>query len=156
MLERRKSLSVKLLQLVLMWALVVGLILSCAQILYDIANERQQLDRTAAQILAMSRDPATQAVYSLDREMATQVVEGLFEHPAVRHAAIGHPDEPALAQLTQSLAEGIYRRLTDRLLGAEQQYSIELYGRSPHVEYYGNLDLILDTAPYVWTCSIDP
>jgi len=148
MLERRKSLSVKLLQLVLMWALVVGLILSCAQILYDIANERQQLDRTAAQILAMSRDPATQAVYSLDREMATQVVEGLFEHPAVRHAAIGHPDEPALAQLTQSLAEGIYRRLTDRLLGAEQQYSIELYGRSPHVEYYGNLDLILDTAPY--------
>ena len=91
-LERRHSLSIKLLRLVLMWALLVGLVLSLGQIIYELQKERSQINSTAKQILAMSRDPATQAVYSLDREMAMQVVEGLFEHDAVRFASIGHPD----------------------------------------------------------------
>jgi c-di-GMP phosphodiesterase len=139
---------VKLLQLVLIWALAVGVVLGCAQIFYDVLDERQRLDRTAEQILAMARDPATQAVYSLDREMAFQVVEGLFEHPAVRFASIGHPEDPPLAKRERPLAEDPFRKLTDRLLGVEKRYSIELYGRAPHVDYYGNLDLVLDTAPF--------
>lgn len=140
--------SVKLLQLVLMWALLVGVILSCAQIAYDLRKERQQLHNTATLILSMARDPATQAVYSLDREMATQVVEGLFNHPAVRHASIGHPDEPALAERQRPLAEGAHRSLTDRLFGTDREYSIGLYGRPPHAEYYGELELVLDTSAF--------
>ena len=77
-LERRHSLSIKLLRLVLLWALLVGLILSLGQIAFDLRKERQQIDRTAEQILAMSQDPATQAVYSLDREMALQVQTGTY------------------------------------------------------------------------------
>ncbi len=69
-LERRHSLSVKLLRLVLLWALLVGVVLSLGQISFDLRKERQLIDSTAEQILAMSEDPATQAVYSLDREMA--------------------------------------------------------------------------------------
>ena len=147
-LERRHSLSVKLLQLVLLWALVVGLILSFAQILYDLRKERELIDSTAEQILAMSRDPATQAVYSLDREMALQVIEGLFEHRAVRFASIGHPDETPLASRQRDLAQNPFRDITDWLFGVEQEYSIALHGRLPYNEYYGDLRLILDTAPY--------
>jgi len=147
-LERRHSLSIKLLRLVLLWALLVGVVLSFAQILYDLRQERNLIDSTAAQILAMSRDPATQAVYSLDREMALQVIEGLFEHHAVRFAAIGHPDEPPLASRESPLASTPYRAITDWLFGVEQSYSIELFGRAPYNEYYGDLRLTLDTAPY--------
>lgn len=147
-LERRHSLSIKLLQLVLLWALMVGLILSFGQILYDLRKEREQIDGTAAQILAMSRDPATQAVYSLDREMALQVVEGLFEHQAVRFASIGHPDEPPLASRERELIKSPYRDITDWLFGVEQHYDIALHGRAPYNEYYGDLRLTLDTAPY--------
>jgi diguanylate cyclase (GGDEF)-like protein len=146
--ERRHSLSIKLLRLVLLWALLVGIVLSCAQILYDLKKERSLIDSTAAQILAMSRDPATQAVYSLDREMAMQVVEGLFEHEAVRFASIGHPDEAPLAYREEITPSSGYRTLTDWLFGAEQSYSIELHGRAPYNEYYGDLRLTLDTHPY--------
>ncbi|UAW99995.1 EAL domain-containing protein [Halopseudomonas nanhaiensis] len=147
-LERRHSLSIKLLQLVLLWALVVGLILSFGQILYDLRKERELIDSTAEQILAMARDPATQAVYSLDREMALQVVEGLFEHRAVRFASIGHPDEAPLASRVRDPMDTPFRDITDWLFGVEQAYGIALHGRPPYSEYYGDLELILDTAPY--------
>lgn len=147
-LERRHSLSIKLLRLVLLWALLVGLILSLGQIAFDLRKERQQIDRTAEQILAMSQDPATQAVYSLDREMALQVIGGLFEHPAVRFASIGHPDETQLASRERPLIESPLRSVTDWLFGVEQHYSVALFGREPYNEYYGDLRIVLDTAPY--------
>ncbi|PAU89484.1 GGDEF-domain containing protein [Pseudomonas sp. WN033] len=147
-LERRHSLSIKLLRLVLMWALLVGLILSFAQILYDLRKERSLIDSTATQILAMARDPATQAVYSLDREMALQVVEGLFEHQAVRFASIGHPDESPLAIRERPLIDTRSRGLSDWLFGVDQDYTIKLFGRAPYNEYYGDLRITLDTAPY--------
>ncbi len=147
-LERRHSLSIKLLRLVLLWALVVGVVLSMGQIAYDLRKERQLIDSNAEQILAMSQDPATQAVYSLDREMALQVIGGLFEHQAVRYAAIGHPDETQLAGRERPLKDAPYRTLTDWLFGVEQQYSVGLYGREPYNEYYGDLRITLDTAPY--------
>ena len=147
-LERRHSLSIKLLRLVLLWALLVGLILSLGQIAFDLRKERQQIDQTAEQILAMSQDPATQAVYSLDREMALQVIGGLFEHPAVRFASIGHPDETQLASRERPLIESPLRSVTDWLFGVEQHYSVALFGREPYNEYYGDLRIVLDTAPY--------
>lgn len=147
-LEHRHSLSIKLLRLVLMWAVLVGLVLSCGQILYDLRQERKLIDATANQILAMARDPATQAVYSLDREMAAQVVEGLFEYQAVRFASIGHPDETPLSQRERPLSDPPLRTLTDHLFGVDQSYTIALFGRSPFNEYYGDLRLTLDTAPF--------
>lgn len=147
-LERRHSLSIKLLRLVLLWALLVGLVLSLGQIAFDLRKERQQIDRTAEQILAMSQDPATQAVYSLDREMALQVIGGLFEHPAVRFASIGHPDETQLASRERPLVDSPVRGITDWLFGVEQHYSVGLFGREPYNEYYGDLRIVLDTAPY--------
>ena len=147
-LERRHSLSVKLLRLVLLWALLVGVVLSLGQIGFDLRKERQLIDSTAEQILAMSEDPATQAVYSLDREMALQVIGGLFEHPAVRFASIGHPDETQLASRERPLASTPLRGVTDWLFGVEQHYSVGLFGREPYNEYYGDLRIVLDTAPY--------
>ncbi len=102
----------------------------------------------AQRILAMVRDPSTQAVYSLDRDMAMQVLEGLFQHEAVRYAAIGHPDEPMLAEKSRPLLDSTTRWLTDPILGAEQNYSIRLAGRGGSNEYYGDLKITLDTAPY--------
>lgn len=77
-LEFRDSLSVKLLRVVLLSALAVGVVLSCAQIVYDAYKTRQSVNNDAQRILDMFRDPSTQAVYSLDREMGMQVMEGLF------------------------------------------------------------------------------
>jgi diguanylate cyclase (GGDEF)-like protein len=147
-LELKNSLSLKLLRVVLLSAFVVGVVLSCAQIVFDAYKTRQAVANDAHRILGMFRDPSTQAVYSLDREMGMQVIEGLFQHESVRYASIGHPNEPMLAERSRDLAQMPTRWLTDPILGQEEQFSTKLVGRGPYSEYYGDLNITLDTAPY--------
>ena len=147
-LELKNSLSVKLLRVVLLSALIVGVVLSCAQIVFDGYKTRQIIGSDAERILAMFRDPSTQAVYSLDREMGMQVIEGLFQDQAVRQASIGHPDELMLAERSRPLQPLATRWLTDMILGQERDFSTQLMGRSPYSEYYGDLHITLDTATY--------
>ncbi|MBA1272314.1 putative bifunctional diguanylate cyclase/phosphodiesterase [Stutzerimonas azotifigens] len=147
-LESRSSLSRKLLRGVLLSALAVGLVLSCAQILFDAYKTRGVIEAEAQRILRMSRDPSTQALYSLDREMGTQVMEGLFQHESIRVASIGHPAEAPLALKTRPLIKLPTRWLTDPVLGEQQTFTIPLVGRPPHNEYYGELAITLDTGRY--------
>jgi diguanylate cyclase (GGDEF)-like protein len=147
-LELKHSLSVKLLRVVLLSALIVGVVLSCAQIVYDAYKTRQAVATDAARILDMFRDPSTQAVYSLDREMGMQVIEGLFQDKAVRLASIGHPNETLLAEKSRDLEVTPTRWLTDLILGQERSFTTQLVGRSPYSEYYGDLRITLDTATY--------
>ncbi|WP_237884893.1 putative bifunctional diguanylate cyclase/phosphodiesterase [Pseudomonas sp. PGPR40] len=147
-LELKNSLSVKLLRVVLLSALIVGVVLSCAQIVFDAYKTRQAVANDAQRILDMFRDPSTQAVYSLDREMGMQVIEGLFQDDAVRMASIGHPHEAMLAQKTRELQHSNSRWLTDLILGQERTFTTQLVGRGPYSEYYGDLSITLDTATY--------
>lgn len=147
-LELKNSLSLKLLRVVLLSALIVGVVLSFAQIVFDAYKTRQAVDNEAHRILGMFRDPSTQAVYSLDREMGMQVIEGLFQHESVRMASIGHPNEPMLAEKSRDQVASPTRWLTDQILGKEQSFTTKLVGRGPYSEYYGDLSITLDTAPY--------
>lgn len=147
-LELKNSLSVKLLRVVLLSALIVGVVLSCAQIVFDAYKTRQAVAGDAERILDMFRDPSTQAVYSLDREMGMQVIEGLFQDEAVRQASIGHPNEAMLAQKSRDLQHSSSRWLTDLILGQERTFTTQLVGRGPYSEYYGDLSITLDTATY--------
>ncbi|UCJ18823.1 EAL domain-containing protein [Pseudomonas sp. MM211] len=147
-LELKHSLSVKLLRVVLLSALAVGVVLSLGQIVFDVYKTRHTITNDAQRILGMFRDPSTQAVYSLDREMGMQVVEGLFQHESVRQAAIGHPGEQMLAEKDRPLSELPIRWLTDPILGEQQQFTTRLVGREPYNEYYGDLNITLDTALY--------
>ncbi|MDB6144018.1 MAG: hypothetical protein JWP80_3062 [Pseudomonas sp.] len=147
-LELKNSLSVKLLRVVLLSALIVGVVLSCAQIVFDAYKTRQAVASDAERILDMFRDPSTQAVYSLDREMGMQVIEGLFQDKAVRMASIGHPNETMLAEKSRDLQTTPTRWLTDLILGQERSFTTQLVGRGPYSEYYGDLRITLDTASY--------
>ncbi len=147
-LELKHSLSLKLLRVVLLSALVVGVLLSCAQIMFDVYKTRSAIADDAHRILDMFRDPSTQAVYSLDREMGMQVIEGLFQNESVRVASIGHPNEPMLAEKSREPMVRATRWLTDPILGDEATFTTQLVGRGPYSEYYGDLTITLDTARY--------
>ena len=147
-LQFKNSLSLKLLRIVLLSALVVGCALSCAQIVFDAYKVRQAVTVDAERILDMFRDPSTQALYSLDHDMAMQVVEGLFQDDAVRQASIGHPNETPLGEKTRPLQQSASRWVTDLILGQQHTYSIPLVGQGPYGEYYGDLSITLDTATY--------
>ncbi|MCW3148307.1 EAL domain-containing protein [Stutzerimonas stutzeri] len=147
-LELRNSLSRKLLRVVLLSALAVGLALSCAQIIFGAYKTRHLIEDDAQRILRMTRDPSTQAIYSLDKEMGSQVMEGLFQHESIRVASIGHPSEELLALKMRPPLSLPSRWLTDPILGRDQQFSIQLTGKPPYNEYYGDLRITLDTARY--------
>ncbi|EIK51320.1 GGDEF domain-containing protein [Stutzerimonas stutzeri TS44] len=147
-LELRNSLSRRLLRVVLLSALAVGLVLSCAQIIFGAYKTRHLIADDAQRILRMTRDPSTQAIYSLDREMGSQVMEGLFQHESIREASIGQAGDGLLAHKSRPLLTLPSRWLTDPILGRDQQFSIALIGREPYNEYYGDLRITLDTARY--------
>lgn len=147
-LELKNSLSVKLLRVVLLSALIVGVALSVAQIVFDAYKTRQAVASDAQRILDMFRDPSTQAVYSLDREMGMQVIEGLFQDDAVRMASISHPNETMLAEKSRAMQQSPSRWLTDLILGQERTFTTALVGKGPYSEYYGDLSITLDTATY--------
>lgn len=112
-IERKDSLSFKLLRWVVGAALLVGIVLSFMQIAYDAYLTEQQIESDGQRILAMFADPSKQALYSLDEEMAQQVIEGLLHHEGVRFASIGHPDEVLLAQASRDLQASQRRNFTD-------------------------------------------
>lgn len=147
-IERKHSLSFKLLRWVLSAALLVGFALSFTQIAYDVFVTRHLIENDAERILAMFKDPSTQALYSLDHEMGQQVVVGLLKHEAVRSAVIGHEGEPALAQGSRELRNLLCRHLTDLVFSQERAYQIPLVSNTDPDEYYGDLRIVLDTAVY--------
>ena len=127
-------------------ALIVGGVLGCAQIVFDAYITRQTVTEDANRILNMFRDPSTQALYSLDKEMAMQVVEGLFQDSAVHKASIGPPNEAVLAEKNRPLPDTSSRWLTDLILGKERTFTTSLVGANQ--EYYGDLSITFDTATY--------
>lgn len=147
-LEFKNSLSLKLLRVVLLSALAVGGVISCAQIVLNAYEARQTLEHDAQRVLLMVRDPSTQALYNLDRDMALQVINGLFQNDSVSQASIGNPNSELLAQKSRPLKDTSYRWLTDYILGEERTFTIPLKSNSQYNEYYGDLSISLDTAMY--------
>ena len=66
----------------------------------------------------------------------------------MRKASIGHPKEATLAEKDRPLHASSSRWLTDPILGQERIFSIPLIGREPYSEYYGDLNITVDTATY--------
>ncbi len=145
-LQPKEKISLRLFRWVMLTALVAGGFLSLTQIALDADRARKVIDDDAVQLLAVVTEPATQAVYSIDPELAEQVIEGLFKKRAVRFASIGHPDESLLAQRSRPLLDSPTRWLTDPIFRQERQYSIRLIKDFPSPTYYGDLTITIDTA----------
>ncbi|WP_165856703.1 putative bifunctional diguanylate cyclase/phosphodiesterase [Marinobacter sp. JSM 1782161] len=138
-------LGYRILRWVLLVALLSGIVLSTAQIIVDANRVSDDLDRQANQTLSLIRDAASQAVYSIDEDLAQQVVDGLFEQPAIRSASITHPDGEILAQNSRILLPADYRSLTDPIFGPERHYRVELTRGTESPVVYGYLEVSVDT-----------
>lgn len=145
-LQPKEKISLRLFRWVMVTALIAGGFLSLAQIALDADRVRKIINDDAQQLLAVVTEPATQAVYSIDPELAEQVIEGLFKRHSLRFASIGHPDESLLAQRSRPLLDSPTRWLTDPIFNQERQYSIRLVKDFPTPTYYGDLTITIDTA----------
>ncbi|MEN8669156.1 MAG: EAL domain-containing protein, partial [Ketobacter sp.] len=143
-------LSNKLFFAVMGTALLMGLLLSIVQIMLDARQARKSLESEAQQILAMMKEPATQAAYNRDPILAEQVVQGLFRNNAVFYAAVSIPEKPPLASEFRNKNIIPYRSLISSIFGQELSYTLELRGIAPgtgaqgEVQLFGNLEVSLD------------
>ncbi|WP_062267342.1 putative bifunctional diguanylate cyclase/phosphodiesterase [Endozoicomonas arenosclerae] len=145
-IDAKQRLSAKLLKAVLLAACVLGIAISCVQILIDARQSSKSIDSEAQQMLAMIRESSIQAAYRLEPTMAEEILSGLMEHQSVHVAAIKIPDEPELAVVERSLSTSRYRQLSDYIFEPIRIYRIPLYKEEPFHEYYGELLLAIDTA----------
>jgi PAS domain S-box-containing protein len=83
-----QQISAKQVKITVLAALVLGLLSSIFQLLLDIRGELDQRQTTVAQVMAMLNEPASQAAYALDEQLAARVVSGLLLYRPVWKAEI--------------------------------------------------------------------
>jgi len=137
---------------ILLWtlaiALITGIVVSAAQVALDGRAVSRHLEDDARETIATIRDAATQAVFSIDSELARQVVDGLFGQDAVHMTQITHPDGQVLAYRSRPLSESVFRPLTDSIFGRERHFRTPLVRSAEPGTVYGFLDIHYDTAPF--------
>lgn len=147
--EVEHRLGYRVLRWVLAVALISGILVSTIQVILDARRVSASLDAQAKQTMALVRDASTQAVFSIDADLAQQVVDGLFAQESMHLARITHPEGEALGRRDRPLQESPFRPLTDPFFGAERSYRQELArnGNASNRKVYGYLELHYDTGP---------
>lgn len=144
--EVEHRLSYRVLRWVLGVALISGIIISAIQVALDAGRVSRSVDEQASQTIALVRDAATQSVFSIDNELAQQVVDGLFAQEAIKLARITHPDGEPLGNGERPLQRSAFRPITDPIFDAERRYREALSRPGNPDIIYGYLDIHYDTA----------
>lgn len=144
-LPRRHRLGWRLMGLTLVLACAIGMLLNIGQILFDSRSQSAEIDRNVQELLAMMREPATEAVYNIDDRLARRVLDGVFRFEGILGAEliVGHGE--VLAGDARAPIASPFRFMTASLFGDRRDYRIALLAESG--EAVGSLRLQLDTYP---------
>jgi diguanylate cyclase (GGDEF)-like protein len=145
--ELEHRLGYRVLRWVLTVALASGILVASIQVILDANRVSTALDAQARQTLSLVRDASTQAVFSIDGDLARQVVDGLFAQEAIHFARITHPDGESLAVRDRALRDLAFRSITDAIFDDVRRYRTELTRESEPGNVYGFLEINYDTGP---------
>jgi diguanylate cyclase (GGDEF)-like protein/PAS domain S-box-containing protein len=137
-------LSVKQARIAVGLTLLIGLLFSAIQIVWDLREEQNLIDRTVSQVLSTLRESATQAAYGLDETLAARVVSGLFEYEPVYAAELRDNFSNVLASKTKQPISSNRTFLTQLMFGENQEYEIPLNTDGPN-GLVGHLSVKIDT-----------
>ena len=144
-LPRRKRLVWRLMGITLLLACAIGMVLNIGQILFDSRSQSAEIDRSVERLLAMMREPATEAAYNIDDRLAQRVLGGVFRFEGVLSAELVVGESEVLARDTRAPIASPFRFVTAGLFGDRRDYQIKLKTESG--ETVGSLQLQLDTYP---------
>lgn len=148
-----RHLGYRILRWVLFTAFLAGGIIGAVQIYLDAQRVSQELDERAGQTLSLVREASVQAVYSLDDDLARQVIDGLFAQDQIHYGAITHTDgEPLAERRRDTFATSNIRHITDAIFERSRRYEIPLTRDEAQTVQYGVLVLEIDTiyAAQLW------
>lgn len=150
--EVENRLGYRILQWILAVALISGVIVSAIQVVLDARHVSADLDNQARQTIAMVKDSATQAVFSIDEDLANQVVDGLFASEEVILAQILHTNGDPLSSRERTKAESAFSSLINTIFDARRQFNTELTRNDNSGTVYGYFVVHYDTVPaaHMW------
>jgi len=150
--EVENRLGYRILRWILAVALISGVIVSAIQVVLDARRVSADLDSQASQTIAMVKDAATQAVFSIDADLAKQVVDGLFAREAVHLAQILHTNGDPLSSRERPLTDSTFRPLINWIFDAERRFRTELVRNGDSDTVYGYFVVYYDTVPaaHMW------
>lgn len=144
-LPRYDRLGWRLMRITLLLACAIGALLNIGQIIADSRSQSTEIDRSVQRLLAMMREPATEAVYNIDDRLAQRVLDGVFRFEGVLSAELVVGDSEVLATDKREQIASPFRFVTAAMFGDRRDYRIELLPETgPSV---GSLRLQLDTYP---------
>ena len=126
----RNSIALKQARTAIIAAVIVGFVFSFAQLTYDLVQEHQGTEKTVQNILNSMRDPATTAAYSLSSDLASKVLNGIFENPQINegylYAVFMAGEKELLAQKIRPPIDSDLKWLSTLLFGKDQLYELPL------------------------------
>ena len=140
-------LSFRLARNTVILAVLLGMTMSFIQVVMDYVEQIQSLDNDIRAIIRISHAPASQISYNIDARLASELLEGLLEHPAIIHAEIIDTDNRVLASKSQPAAESPYRWLSDLLFQPTRTYTEALFVPQLSDFVLGDLNVVVDTHP---------
>ncbi|HEA54218.1 putative bifunctional diguanylate cyclase/phosphodiesterase [Marinobacter antarcticus] len=150
--EVENRLGYRILRWIIAVALVSGVIVSAIQVVLDAYRVSNDLNNQANQTIAIVKDAATQAVFSIDADLAKQVVDGLFAREAVHLVQILHTNGDPLSSRERPLSDSALRPLINWIFDPERKFRTELVRSNGSGTVYGFLVVRYDTAPaaHMW------
>ncbi|ABK44304.1 PAS/PAC sensor hybrid histidine kinase [Magnetococcus marinus MC-1] len=137
-LSRRLSIQVFIV------AFLLALVTSSIQISTDLNREKERIDQTVHQILAMMSHSAALATYQLDKQLAEEVMDSLFAYGPIRWASLKDDFGHELASRSALHDTHVTDALAVWLLGRQTDYQIQLEMHKSKPQPVGFLTVQLD------------
>jgi signal transduction histidine kinase len=124
--------------------ILIGLVLSLFTILNDLRSERRDVRSKVLQVMETVREPAAQAIFNIDGQLALTVVEGLYKYQLIRQAVIVDDIGETLASVSREPVEGSLKWLADLLFDENARLSTGIsYPDRP--KPIGRIDVWIDS-----------
>lgn len=153
--RRRDRLSLRQARWTVASALVLGLLFSFLQLIYDYNQESVRLQTSAYELLEILDQPVSFAAYKKDEKFARELLVGYFSNESVYKATILDAEGMVLASQIGELHQGPFRYLVDLFFGQTLSLKKHLRYQAPpsrlmgmgEVIEAGILEVEVDTYP---------
>lgn len=125
--------------------LIIGLFLSAITIIVDLHAEREDLNSKILQVIDSASEPAAQAVFNIDTQLAETVVEGLYRYQVIREAVLIDDLGKPLAKISRPQNNDMQEHLANRLFQNELSLSVDIFAINS-ASKIGRIDVEIDAS----------
>jgi len=122
----KQRLSYQQAKIVVLIGMSLGILFSLLQVTLDYRAVKNSFDSNVEQTINILKKPAAQAVYTFDKQLAREVLDGLFHYELIFNAKIIDDTEQILAQRNRLHKDTKGKWLSTLLFGKNRVYSFEL------------------------------